>query len=212
VKATAFDSDGGSSSTPEATVDVTSGNQLPTVTLTAPANGTNYAAPATITLSATASDPEGPVTKVEFYSGTALIGTDTTSPYSMTWSAVAAGSYSLKAVAYDSAGANRASPLVSVTVTAPTSQIPRWVVFRASADHSTVSKYMLKIYASNVNPATGFPVVSSDVGKPTPDASGEIRVDRLSLFTALSPANYVATVTAVGSSGETQSTPTPFVR
>ena len=76
-------------------------NQPPTVALTAPANGTSYTAPAAIALTASASDPEGQLSKVEFYSGTTLLGTDTTSPYAFTWSSVAAGTYSLTAVAYD---------------------------------------------------------------------------------------------------------------
>ena len=35
-----------------------------------------------MTLSATASDSDGTISKVEFYNGTTLLGTDTTSPYS----------------------------------------------------------------------------------------------------------------------------------
>ena len=67
-------------------------------------------------LTASASDTDGTVSKVEFYSGTTLLGTDTTAPYSYTWSSVAAGTYSLSAVAYDSAGAKASSPASSVTV------------------------------------------------------------------------------------------------
>jgi hypothetical protein len=60
-------------------------NQLPTVSLTSPANGTSYVAPASIALSATASDPDGSVARVEFYAGSTLLATDTTAPYSHTW-------------------------------------------------------------------------------------------------------------------------------
>ena len=68
-------------------------NKPPTVTLTAPASGATFTAPASVTLSATASDPEGKSRKVEFYNGTTLLGTDTTSPYSSPGSSVAAGTY-----------------------------------------------------------------------------------------------------------------------
>jgi hypothetical protein len=44
-------------------------NKLPTVTLTAPSNGATFAAPATINLSASASDSDGSIAKVEFYQG-----------------------------------------------------------------------------------------------------------------------------------------------
>ena len=72
-------------------------NQPPTAALTAPANGATFTAPATITINATASDTDGTVTRVDFFQGTTQIGSDTTSPYSFTWSNVPAGTYSLTA-------------------------------------------------------------------------------------------------------------------
>src|SRR6185312_8295322 len=110
-------------------------NQPPTVTLTAPANGTSYTAPANMTLTATASDPEGKLAKVEFYRGSTLLGTDTSSPFSFSWTNVAAGSYSLTAVAYDTAGAKRTSAAVSIAVSSTTTSAPRYVAFQKSADH-----------------------------------------------------------------------------
>src|SRR5207249_3611802 len=76
-------------------------NNPPSVSLTAPANGANYFAPASIALNANASDPDGSVTQVAFYAGTSLLGTDTTSPFAFTWNSVPAGGYSLTAVATD---------------------------------------------------------------------------------------------------------------
>lgn len=92
------------------------GNVTPVVSLTAPANNAVYTAPAAITLQATASDADGSVTKVDFYNGTTLLGSDATSPYSFAWNNVAAGTYSLKAVASDNAGATTTSSISSVTV------------------------------------------------------------------------------------------------
>src|SRR3989338_8405419 len=80
-------------------------NQNPTVSLTSPTNSTTYTAPATITLSANASDSDGTITKVEFYNGNTLIFSDPSSPYTFTWSSVPAGSYSLTAKGYDNSGA-----------------------------------------------------------------------------------------------------------
>ena len=54
-------------------------NPPPTVSLTAPANESTFLTTDTITFSATASD-NGSVTKVEFFAGATLVGTDTTSP------------------------------------------------------------------------------------------------------------------------------------
>ena len=103
-------------------------NKPPTVSLTAPAGGTSYTAPASVALTASAADSDGTVSKVEFYSGTTLLGTDTTAPYSFTWGSVAAGTYSLTAVAYDNAGARTTSAAVSITVSTTTTTAPTAVV------------------------------------------------------------------------------------
>src|SRR5262249_41324482 len=94
-------------------------NQLPAVAMTAPANGASYAAPGVITLSATASDADGYITSVNFFAGTSLLGSAAKSPYSMTWSGVPAGTYSLTAVATDNLGGTSTSTPVSVTVSPP---------------------------------------------------------------------------------------------
>ncbi|HYY58361.1 MAG TPA: Calx-beta domain-containing protein [Pyrinomonadaceae bacterium] len=91
-------------------------NQPPTVSLTSPSAGAAYDAPVTIKIGADASDPDGSVSKVQFYSNNQLIGTAATSPYSITWSNVAAGSYSLQAVVTDNGGITVGSNLVNVTV------------------------------------------------------------------------------------------------
>ncbi|MGH9660014.1 MAG: Ig-like domain-containing protein, partial [Bryobacteraceae bacterium] len=93
-------------------------NVPPTVSITSPAGGATYSAPASITIDATAADSDGTVTKVDFYQGTTLLGTDTTAPYSFTWSNAAAGSYSLTAKATDNANAVTTSTAVPVTVNA----------------------------------------------------------------------------------------------
>ncbi|HUK34953.1 MAG TPA: carbohydrate-binding protein [Vicinamibacterales bacterium] len=94
-------------------------NQPPTVVLTAPTNGTSYVDPASMTVSATASDPDGYITAVKFYAGSSLVGSSSTPPYTITWSAVPVGVYSLTAVATDNLGANSTSASVSVTVVPP---------------------------------------------------------------------------------------------
>jgi hypothetical protein len=91
-------------------------NRAPTVTLTAPANGTLLAAPANISLAATASDPDGTISKVEFYNGGTKLATDTTSPYSFSWTNVGIGTYALTAQATDNKGATTISNVVNVTV------------------------------------------------------------------------------------------------
>ena len=188
-------------------------NQPPTVSLTAPANGATYVAPASIALSASASDADGTVARVEFYRGTTLLATDTTSPYSYTWSSVPAGTYSLTAVAYDNSGARVTSAARSITVSASTPTTPpSAVAFQASADHATVTSYRLDVFVSGVNVLTALPLVSSDLGKGTPNANGDITVNRESLFSALLVGTYQATVTAIGPGGSSRSAAVTFTR
>ena len=94
------------------------GNSPPAVTLTQPTDGATFTAPATVNLAATASDPDGTVTKVEFFNGAAKLGEDTTAPYSLTWSGVAAGTYTLTARATDNLGATTTSAASTITVSA----------------------------------------------------------------------------------------------
>ena len=64
-------------------------NLPPTITLSVPVSAT---AEASIALSATASDSDGTVAKVEFYAGSTLVATTTTPPYSATWTSPDLGS------------------------------------------------------------------------------------------------------------------------
>ena len=89
----------------------------PQVTLTVPSNGATFVAGTDITLAATASDPGGSISKVDFYRGTTLIGTDTSSPYSIVWSKATKGNYALTAKATDNSGLSTTSAVVSITVT-----------------------------------------------------------------------------------------------
>jgi len=108
----------------ELTDDVAQGasNAPPSVGLAV--DQTTAAAPGSFVLTASASDPDGSISRVEFYEGATLLGTDTGSPYSFTWSSVPAGSYSLTAKAHDDAGASTASSAVSVSVTSTTPPAP----------------------------------------------------------------------------------------
>jgi len=215
LTAVAHDGDGGSTTSGTVNVSVlTATNKAPTVSLST--GGTSFAAPANITLGASASDPDGNLARVEFFNGSTRLTSDTSSPYSFSWSSVPAGTYSLRAVAYDSAGASASSATVTVTVgaTALTAQTPpKTVVFGKSPDHDTkVTKYVLKIFVAGANVAAATPLTTSDLGKPTPATNGDITVDRATFFSGLATGSYVATVAAVGSTGESQSPAVSFTR
>jgi regulation of enolase protein 1 (concanavalin A-like superfamily) len=93
-------------------------NAPPTVSITSPSNGSTFAAPATIAIAASAADSDGSIVRVDFHSGAALLGSDTTAPYQFSWSNVPAGSYTLTARATDNGGATVSSASVGVTVSA----------------------------------------------------------------------------------------------
>jgi mono/diheme cytochrome c family protein len=88
------------------------------VSITSPAAGATFTAPATLTITANASDRDGTISRVDFFNGNALLGSDTTSHYAFTWNNVVVGSYSLTAKAIDSAGTVATSSAVSVNVKA----------------------------------------------------------------------------------------------
>ena len=112
-----FDDDGASASqSVTITVEAQPNNQPPTVEITSPHNnakvyswwGTNF--------EADADDPDGNITKVEFYSDGALLHTDTSAPYSFWWRPASRGTQTLTARAYDDGGADTTSDSITVRV------------------------------------------------------------------------------------------------
>ena len=201
LTARAFDSDGAQTTSSAVTITVNA-NQPPTAALTSPSSGATFTAPATIAMTASASDPENRLARVEFFRDGTLLGSDTSSPYSFTWSSVPAGTYTLTARAVDSDGAQTTSAAVTITVAAAPPPAPRLVQMTASSDHDDhVTSYLLEVFASGADPETATPVASSSLGKPTPDTNREISVDRSTFFSALAPGNYIATVKAIGPDG-----------
>jgi lysophospholipase L1-like esterase len=114
-------------------ITVSGSNLPPSVSLTAPAAGARFDAPASITLTADAVDAEGSVTRVDFYAGTAFLGRATAAPYSITWTGVAAGVYEVTARATDNAEATSSSQPLVVSVSTSTANQPPTVRITAPA-------------------------------------------------------------------------------
>jgi regulation of enolase protein 1 (concanavalin A-like superfamily) len=192
--------------------ETASENQPPTVSLSSPASNATFTAPATITMTANATDPENQLASVEFFNGTTLLGTDTTAPYSFTWSSVPAGTYSLTAKAHDTCGLHTTSAAVTITVTAAGGEPPTAVVFQASTDHEIVTSYQVDVFAQGANPDTATPIATTDIGRPAPNASNEISAAIPSFFAALAPGTYQLTVAARNGEEFSRSLPVTFVR
>ena len=189
-------------------------NQPPLVSLTSPSSGAAVATGQTVALSAAASDPDDVVTRVEFKVNGVTLGNDTAAPYTASWTAQTAGSYSVVATAWDYDGASTTSSAALVTVgspTPPSSTTPpapgTWRLhFGASDDHARLSKYVLDVYTSIAH----VKVLTKDLGKPAPSATGQITVDVNTLISALPIGLFDAVVRAVATDGEAPSVPYSF--
>lgn len=111
-------------------------NSPPTVSVSSPSNNSAFTSPARISLAATASDNDGAVSKVEFYNGSTLLGSDSSAPYTFTWENVPAGEYSVTAKATDDKGASTTSNPVKLTVNPPPNKPPT-IGISSPANNST---------------------------------------------------------------------------
>ncbi len=94
-------------------------NRPPTVALTAPASGSTFLVPTNLTLTATASDPEGAVAGVEFFVGTTSLGVAPVAPFAIVWTNAPQGTHTLTAQAVDTGGLGATSAPVRITVLVP---------------------------------------------------------------------------------------------
>ncbi len=148
----------------------------PTVSLTAPLDGSTVSGPVTVT--ADASDNMA-VTKVEFYLDGLLVGTDTTSAYNFSWntSTAANGAHTLSAKAYDATNSTTTQD-VHVTVfndteapSAPTlsatligqsdAALLNWT---ASTDNVAVVRYDVYRGSTNIASLTEGELIYTDPG------------------------------------------------
>ncbi len=130
-------------------------NQPPTVSLTSPTSGQQFAQSAAVTLAANASDDSG-VSRVEFRIDGTLVNSDTTSPYSFSTTSLAVGSHTAQATAFDNASAplSTATALIPFTVVAqppPTPTIianPATVNITGNASASTTGTTNVRLSAA----------------------------------------------------------------
>ncbi len=113
-----FSGDGGQER-PRIWVKLGTANISPECTITDPQAGTFYNVGDAVTIDATASDPGGIISFVEFYSGSTLIGVDSFFPYSFTWIAPSSGPVTLTAKAVDSYDATALSSPVGIIINTP---------------------------------------------------------------------------------------------
>ena len=155
------------------------GNLLPAVSITAPASDTTYpTTPASVTITASASDSDGTISKVDFYQGGTLLGTATSSPYTYVWNNVSAGSYYLTAVATDNNNGTTTSLPVPITVyaTTPSTQI--------NCGGSAVAPFVADSgYAGGSTASVSQTITTSNLVNPAPMAVYQSERDDPSTYT-----------------------------
>ena len=154
----------------------------PTVSITSPAAGAAITLGQSFTLTASASDPDGTVTKVDFYANGTLVGSDTAAPYTLVWTPGAVGSYVLTAVATDNKLATTTSAAINVTVnpvaTGTTVVLQRGLSGYAGASDTYLDRYLpttvrgalgtLLLDPANYNSLLRFAIYQSE-GGPVPN-------------------------------------------
>ncbi|MBB5351435.1 hypothetical protein HNR46_001671 [Haloferula luteola] len=102
-----------------------SSNAKPEVAVTSPLEGDRYLLGETIALTASASDADGTITKVDFFDNGVLVGSDNAEPFEFSYTnAPLGGLHRLTAVATDNLGETSLSGEVVVDVTLPSPTLP----------------------------------------------------------------------------------------
>ena len=91
-------------------------NSNPTVSISNPTENQSFAQGTDIVISASASDLDGTISKVEFYDGDTKLGEDTTSPYEYTWVNADVGDHQIKAIVTDNNSGQGTSQTVNISV------------------------------------------------------------------------------------------------
>ncbi len=94
----------------------TLGPVVPRIDITSPATNAVFTAPASIAFSAAASDIDGLLTSVKFFTNGAEFAEFTNAPFATNWNAVPPGAYVLTAVARNDGGLTTTSAPVNITV------------------------------------------------------------------------------------------------
>lgn len=128
-------------------------NQPPSVTLTGPAGGATFPAPARVSLTADASDSDGSIAKVEFLENDQVLGEVTTAPYAAEFD-FAVGAHTVTARATDDDGAVGTSTAVSFTVTESTNAPPQ-ITLTEPAAGATFSAPALAAVSADVTDPDG---------------------------------------------------------
>ncbi len=171
-------------------------NTPPVVSIASPSDGATFIAPASVTVTANASDSDGSVVQVDFYANSTLIGSSTSAPFSVAWNNVVTGAYTLTALAADNLGATATSVGVNITVNPPPPPAPAGLsatggdaqVFLSWSASAGAASYVVKRGTASGGPYTN--IATGVVATGLTDAA------------VMNGTIYYYVVTAVGIGGE----------
>ena len=128
----------------------TPGNLSPSVELSTPIDQASFTISSNIEFSATAEDPDGTISKVEFYADGQLLGEDQDAPYQLAWTPPLSGTYPVFARAIDNQGQGADSAERLILVTNPENTAPS-VTFLSPGENSPLQtgSHLLRVEASD---------------------------------------------------------------
>ena len=114
-------------------------NQLPVINISSPGKSSSFTSPATIVFDVYASDPDGTISKVEFFNGSFKLAEITVAPYSFTWKDVPTGTYVITAHATDDKNGKTISDEITITVNDITTSINQLPVVKITSPTNSSS-------------------------------------------------------------------------
>ena len=156
----------------------------PALSILIPTNTAQFIEPATIQASASATNIDGTVNRVEFFANGTLVGVDTNAPFNLTFNLLR-GNYSITAVATDVRGVSGTSAPVNITVLF-INQAPNFSPGMDLAVQEDSGPQTVVSWASNISPgppneaaqSVAFVVTNNNPGlftvQPTIDSEGNL--------------------------------------
>ena len=108
-------------------------NANPGIAISSPLDGSTFLAPTNLNVSAAVSANGHVITKVQFLSGSSVVGESLSAPYSFNWTGVAAGDYVLTAQLVYDGGQIARSPAINISVNSSAVGRPSTLTFAASS-------------------------------------------------------------------------------
>jgi hypothetical protein len=206
ITAIASDADLNQTQSSVTTLAVTSGaaGTAPTGSLIFPAAASVQTLGQAVALQALASDVDGAIASVAFYANGVLVDTDTSVPFTSTWTPTVAGSYNLVLVITDAQGATTVTAPVAVTVVKSTA-VPTIVLSNPLPSSVQVNQQTEISARASAGFGSITGVVFSINGQQLPGILDPNYGDYFVIYTPTAAGSYNITAVATDSSGLTGS-------